>query len=336
MSWTPDPSGDAGRLPGFGWAPNPSSPAGTPAQGWYAVVHELATALSVSAEQASLVVKATAFALHVSIPEAVAVVGASAYGTSVDLASATSREIQFSAAPASSSSTAASTAVVKAVAAALSVSTATAASVVRSVVALAYSTSSGPAVSAFPATAPSLQQFGAGPYSYVIPWWCYYVDVIGLGAGGGGGGGDGGLNSTGEGGKKGTWLTQRLVRGLDIPWSLVSLTGVVGTGGSGGPKEGNGQTGGATTIVVNGSTLTCPGGIGGLGAYAGNGRNTPGEAAGSITFGGQPYNGGAQAATNADGNAPGGGGGPGSGGFLGSAKPGRVGGNGAVWFRASQ
>ncbi|WP_458309164.1 glycine-rich domain-containing protein, partial [Mycobacteroides abscessus] len=109
-----------------------------------------------------------------------------------------------------------------------------------------------------------------------------------------------------------------------------------GAPGAAGAKEKDGGAGGDTTFLINGITTTCAGGAGGKGAYAGNGLNQPGEAAGNTTLNGQTYTGGAQAGTNTNGNSPGGGGGPGSGGVFGFANPGRLGGTGIAHIRSYQ
>ncbi|MEN4419761.1 hypothetical protein VXD82_01925 [Mycobacteroides chelonae] len=188
-----------------------------------------------------------------------------------------------------------------------------------------------------PAGLPALASYTtAGAFTHNIVRNCDFMDCVGAGAGGGGGGGDGGLGTTGQGGRKGTWNARTLARNTDIPGSALTLTGVVGAPGTAGAKEKDGGTGGDTTFLVNGVTTTCAGGAGGKGAYAGNGLNQPGEAAGNTTVAGQTYTGGAQAATNTNGNAPGGGGGPGSGGTFGIANPGRAGGTGVAHIRSYQ
>ncbi|WP_078290661.1 hypothetical protein [Mycobacterium sp. D16R24] len=188
-----------------------------------------------------------------------------------------------------------------------------------------------------PGGLPTLANYtNAGAFTHNIVRNCDYMDAVGCGAGGGGGGGDGGLGTTGQGGRKGVWNARTVARNIDIPGSALTLTGVVGAAGTAGAKEKDGGPGGDTTFLVNGVTTTCAGGAGGKGAYAGNGLNQPGEAAGDITVGGQTYSGGAQAGTNTGGNAPGGGGGPGSGGVFGIANPGRVGGIGRAHIRSYQ
>lgn len=176
----------------------------------------------------------------------------------------------------------------------------------------------------------------AGAFTHNIVRNADYMDCVGCGAGGGGGGGDGGLGSTGQGGRKGVWNNATVARNVDLPGSALTITGTVGAPGTAGAKEKDGGSGGDTTFLVNGITTTCAGGAGGKGAYAGNGLNQPGEAAGNTTVNGQPYSGGAQAGTNTNGNSPGGGGGPGSGGVFGIANPGRVGGTGIAHIRSYQ
>ncbi|SLF16045.1 Uncharacterised protein [Mycobacteroides abscessus subsp. massiliense] len=176
----------------------------------------------------------------------------------------------------------------------------------------------------------------AGAFTHNIVRNCDFMDCVGCGAGGGGGGGDGGLGSTGQGGRKGAWNARTVARNIDIPGSALTLTGMVGAPGAAGAKEKDGGAGGDTTFLINGITTTCAGGAGGKGAYAGNGLNQPGEAAGNTTLNGQTYTGGAQAGTNTNGNSPGGGGGPGSGGVFGFANPGRLGGTGIAHIRSYQ
>ncbi|OHU38193.1 hypothetical protein [Mycobacteroides chelonae] len=188
-----------------------------------------------------------------------------------------------------------------------------------------------------PGGLPALANYtSAGAFTHNIVRNCDYMDAVGCGAGGGGGGGDGGLGTTGQGGRKGSWNARTVARNIDIPGSALTLTGVVGSAGTAGAKEKDGGTGGDTTFLINGVTTTCAGGAGGKGAYAGNGLNQPGEAAGDTTVNGQTYSGGAQAGTNTNGNAPGGGGGPGSGGAFGIANPGRIGGIGRAHIRSYQ
>ncbi|SHR34557.1 glycine-rich domain-containing protein [Mycobacteroides abscessus] len=188
-----------------------------------------------------------------------------------------------------------------------------------------------------PGGLPALANYtSAGAFTHNIVRNCDYMDAVGCGAGGGGGGGDGGLGTTGQGGRKGSWNARTVARNIDIPGSALTLTGVVGSAGTAGAKEKDGGPGGDTTFLINGVTTTCAGGAGGKGAYAGNGLNQPGEAAGDTTVNGQTYSGGAQAGTNTNGNAPGGGGGPGSGGAFGIANPGRIGGIGRAHIRSYQ
>ena len=80
-----------------------------------------------------------------------------------------------------------------------------------------------------PLTLPSLAQTFAvaGAYTYNIPTWANFIDVILLGAGGGGAGGNA-SNGDGVGGKAGVFATITLRRGVDIPSSLTQITGVIG------------------------------------------------------------------------------------------------------------
>lgn len=182
--------------------------------------------------------------------------------------------------------------------------------------------------------------------TYTIPSWCTHLDVIACGAGGGGGGGDGGLNTTGEGGRmslSGTmWDGGAHARGGgEIPWDTQTLSIRIGQGGEPGPKEADGGIGAPSLVRVGGAggpnLRMGPAGEPGRGAWGGNGKNTPGVAAGDFVLNGITYTGGLAAAANVAGNPPGGGGGPGTGGNFGFGhKPGQRGGNGRVWIRAYQ
>ncbi|AYD87038.1 hypothetical protein SEA_NICOLETERA_8 [Mycobacterium phage NicoleTera] len=178
-------------------------------------------------------------------------------------------------------------------------------------------------------------------FTYTIPANCSFIDVILIGGGGGGAGG--GWALAGGGGQGGGWVWTTLVRGVDIPWSLTSITGVVGDGGAGGgggASPGQGSVGSATSIVAGSLSLQAPGGQNG-GGWGGNGQNggaaRDGNANGGkdVLLNGITYVGGA-AVTSGSGTA---GNPPGSGGrggnaviFLGSA--GGKGARGEASFRA--
>lgn len=183
------------------------------------------------------------------------------------------------------------------------------------------------ATAVFSATAAVTTTFSTvGTSTYTIPVWCSWLDVVLVAGGGGGKGAGWGLD--GYGGKRGEWLTVRLVRGVDIPWTLTLLSITIGDGGAagvGGASPGNGGNGSPTTATASGvGTLTAAGGAGGTQ----NGpSNRTGEAAGNTTFQGVTYTGGG---TNS--------GVPGSGGQGGAS----FGGNGVkaargqAWVRAGQ
>jgi hypothetical protein len=180
-----------------------------------------------------------------------------------------------------------------------------------------------------------------GASTYVIPAWCRYLDVALLPGGGGGGGGGGNPLYPGEGGDAGAFVTRRLERGVDIPWTTMTLTVTVGDGGAagaGGPIGGTGVNGTATTLSGTGmSTLTAPGGRGGIGSAAFISYDQTGDGVVPVTFNGIVYSGGGPVTTGSGGvgNVPGGGGRGGNGGFF----VGAAGGNGAIgqaWLRAYQ
>ena len=173
--------------------------------------------------------------------------------------------------------------------------------------------------------APSTQTFStAGAYTCNLPADWLLADIIVLGGGRGGKDGGGGY-SAGKGGAAGSWGVWTIVRGTNVPWSFMQITGTVGAAGT---RSGN--NGGASTAVVSGyGTLTGNGGGGDAG-----GQN--GGAAGSQTVSGVTYSGGAGGTGNGGaGTAPGAGGAGGNGGLF----SGSNGGNGAagrVWVRAYQ
>ncbi len=176
----------------------------------------------------------------------------------------------------------------------------------------------------------------AGTYTYTIPVWCRYIDVVLVGAGGGGASSGTFYTLGGYPGQAGSWATLTLQRGVDIPWTATSITVVVGVGGNkgvGGFTGTSGTDGAASTLVISGSTvLTAAGGTRGGVSATGTSDNT-GRSPGSITYNGEPYTGGAtQPTTGANGNPPGGGG-------AGGKNFGGSGGNGAPgggWCRAYQ
>lgn len=172
----------------------------------------------------------------------------------------------------------------------------------------------------WPPMKPEMTVFStAGSYTYNIPADCDKIDVILLG---GGEAGTGITWGNGSGGRGGKFYTITLERGVDIPWSLATITGIVGAGGTG-----NGGPGSASTAVISGgSTYTGAGGDGNMGALV-----PGGEGAGTQVYNSQSYiGGGGQGALGNPGLAPGGGG---AGGGFGTG----VGGPGAagtVWFYA--
>jgi hypothetical protein len=178
----------------------------------------------------------------------------------------------------------------------------------------------------------------AGSFTYPIPTWAQVAGTIidFWAIGGGGGGQTGGYFVTTEGGTPGSWNAGSLVYGTDIPLGTTQLTGNVGDNAAGGiePFELQpGDNGNPTTInaVAGGfSTKTAAGGLGG-GRAGNNWGNATGQGApNSPSLGGITQFGGAQAAVNTDGNAPGGGGG------SGYPAVGRAGAEGKVFFRARQ
>ncbi|WP_196765109.1 glycine-rich domain-containing protein [Mycobacterium avium] len=115
--------------------------------------------------------------------------------------------------------------------------------------------------SAFTPTAPTAFTT-AGAYTYNIPDGCRFIDVILLGAGSGGNAGGAGFVA-GNGGQPGTWQVVTVERGVDIPWSIKQITGLVGAGGTQGISGGAApSSGGATTATASGwAGLSAAGGV---------------------------------------------------------------------------
>jgi Concanavalin A-like lectin/glucanases superfamily len=177
---------------------------------------------------------------------------------------------------------------------------------------------------AFPANAPATTEYPlAGTYTYDIPYWCTYIDLILLGGGGGGANPLGGV-IPGAGGQGGSWTTVTLQRGVGISLAATSIAITVGSGGA------VAANGGPTTATANGMSTTA---IGGTQGASTNG--TTGGSPGNVTYNGTTYTGGAaQTTPGAAGNAPGGGGG-GANPLLG-APAGGAGAHGAAWVVARQ
>lgn len=185
------------------------------------------------------------------------------------------------------------------------------------------------ATAGFGAWGPATTTFSTvGTFNYPIPPASLYLDLIGVGSGAGGEGG--GLAIAGKGGGAGQLVTRRLVRGVDIPWDLASLTVVIpdgGTGGAGGAFPARGGNGSAVTI---GSYLTAPGGVN----YASS--NSTGLSPGSVQFQGTTYTGGGQQTSQeGNGNAPGGGAAGGRALVFTGTKGGK-GAPGGAWIKAGQ
>lgn len=204
----------------------------------------------------------------------------------------------------------------------------------------AAASADGTALAGWSAVAPATTAITASG-TYKIPVSSRYLDIIVLGGGGGGREGDGGVNRTGNGGKAGTWSAVTLERGVDIPWTAITLTVTVGAGGAAGAKGAgnvNGNTanqGGATSVSLASTTLaSAVGGVGGSGT-----DGNPGESPGTYSFVGQNYTGGASAPSGGSrtvGNPPGGGGGGGAGGIFNGQTAGMAGARGQAWIRARQ
>lgn len=155
--------------------------------------------------------------------------------------------------------------------------------------------------------------------SYTVPDWADTIEVVAVGAGGGGAGG--GIFSTGDGGRAGSWASGRY---SVTPGQSITCSG--GLGGSGGStNSSNGSSGSPAYVNIAGAqALTANGG----GPGTSTNGNQPGRAAGDYTAFGRTFTGGGSASNGQSGNAPGGGGGPGA--PLNSGNAGAV---GRVWYR---
>lgn len=177
----------------------------------------------------------------------------------------------------------------------------------------------------FPVNAAQLTSFTtAGSYTYTIPYWCRYIDVVMIGGGGGGGSSD--IFNWGGGGFPGQYYYATLYRGSSgLAMSVATLTGTVGAGG------GANAAGGASTCTA--LSISASGGGGGI--PSSNYGTVPNTA--SVTFNGQTYPiayGGISGQSTLPNTNPGSGGGGGNsniGPYAGI--PGRA---GAVYFRAYQ
>ncbi|ARQ95467.1 minor tail protein [Mycobacterium phage Shandong1] len=304
--------------------------------------HELAEALSISYTDAILAVRATAAAAGVSKTDAALLIRLTADAKSVSATSAAANEHYFGAAPAASSSAIAATAVPKLVADAAGVSATAAAAVVKATAATSSSSATSATWKFATQANPVFSQTytTVGTYTFAIPWWANFIDVVLLGGGGGGSSGNAAVGA-GSGGQGGNFVYVKLVRGVDIPYAATTITGAVPDGGAPGPAGFfpiNGDPGGTATAIVNTLTwqLSATGGEGGkfLTGVPGDGANPN-----SVTFNGILYQGGlaTSSSNGVAGNAPGGAGSGGRSGFFGiPAGAGGKGARGQVWIRAYQ
>ncbi|AXH70425.1 minor tail protein [Gordonia phage Daredevil] len=175
---------------------------------------------------------------------------------------------------------------------------------------------------------------GSNAYTFTFPVWCRYIDVILLGGGASGQTGSGAINQPGRGGAAGSWAAIRLERGVDIPWSLLSMQVVTGVGGAQAANSdyASPNAGAASLLVVSGSTVLTA--AGGQGTKPEDGQAMrDGQAAGTYSFGGRTYTGGGlNGSSGGTGNPPGGGGSGGNGGIFGNRTRGGAGAYGGAWL----
>ncbi|MFT4128402.1 MAG: hypothetical protein QM662_19500, partial [Gordonia sp. (in: high G+C Gram-positive bacteria)] len=185
----------------------------------------------------------------------------------------------------------------------------------------------------------------AGTWTYTIPVWATYIDLILLGGGGGGGGSASSSWYGGAGGSAGSFATYTVQRGVDIPWATTSFSVIVGSAGTAASNSAGGAGGGCVVLYYDttGAAVTpyASGGAGGARNSLLN-SSTAGGSPGSTTYNGVTYTGGTGGAASSTGNgsagtAPGaGGGGAGYGQIYVSNKSGGVGAGGRAWIRAYQ
>lgn len=192
----------------------------------------------------------------------------------------------------------------------------------------------------FSAVAPATTTYSTvGSFTYTIPVWSSVIVLAGVGGGASGQTGNGGINQHGTGGNAGIFNGIVLRRGIEISWSLIQISVVVGAGGAQ-PANTNWagpNSGAATSFSITGvGSLSCAGGSGTNGGTNGGGIRE-GAAAGDYTIDGATYNGGALGGgSGAAGNPPGGGGSGGNGGVFGYRTLGGKGGDGRAWIKARQ
>ena len=118
----------------------------------------------------------------------------------------------------------------------------------------------------WPTLSPDTQSYTtAGSHTYNIPRNYRYIQLVGVGGGASGQTGHGGINAAGQGGKGGVWASVVLERGVDIPYSEMTLSITVGDGGAQPANSDHAASnpGAATTITsASAGTLTAAGGTG--------------------------------------------------------------------------
>lgn len=142
-------------------------------------------------------------------------------------------------------------------------------------------------ISTTPITKIAVQTFTAtGAYTYTPTTGMVYCTVE-IQAGGGGSGGVTGVTSdiaTSSAGGSGAYM-KLLCTAANVGASCTGSVGIAGTAGTAGGGN-NGGAGGNTTFIINSSTWTAAGGLGGTGAIASSGNGTfLGAAGGANTTG---------------------------------------------------
>lgn len=208
---------------------------------------------------------------------------------------------------------------------------------VRGVIGNVLAVGQSAATAVFSAHGDDVQNFAVGSYSYAIPGWSRFIDGILWPGGASGQTGSGAFNTAGKGGNAGTPVSFTLVRGVDIAWSLATITGTAGAGGAQAPNSDNGGPNAGADTTANYQNLSGTAVTQKATGATGTTSTQNGATGPTVTVGANSYPSGAGGTGNAGaGSAPGGGGAGGNGGVFGSRTRGGPGGGGRATFRARQ
>lgn len=130
----------------------------------------------------------------------------------------------------------------------------------------------------YPAMSPVTTVYNTvGTYTYTLPYWWKYLDIVLIGGGASGQTGSGATNTAGKGGNASSWVTVTLERGVDIPAMATSLTVVVGDGGAQAPNSDLAGPNSGGSSSVTGSGMSPVSSSGGFGTASGQNGASPGN-----------------------------------------------------------